>query len=129
MNYEDPCYRELAIYHYVIGAMLVDKDFRSKALEVLPEKAMPEIDPIVAAIATSDATAVWNGFSHYGIRQEGQETVLEAILRTLASMVMKRQIRDGSKQLSNLMSDWGSEESKIVATRLQDALAKYLGNR
>jgi len=125
MTPNDPIYQEIALYHYVIGGMLADTDFRRKALEVLPEVGQPETDQGIAAIAGGNADEVWRAFNQYGVVR-GEGTVLEAILGKLSALLLKRQVRDSSARFSHLMNDWFSIESKHEAVKLQEVLKVYI---
>jgi hypothetical protein len=78
-------YRKLALWHYALGASLVSPKYREKLLEKLgtADPCLGEIAALVQALKTGDGAGVWSAMKAYWIEQEGTETVIDAIIKSL----------------------------------------------
>ena len=119
-------YRKLSLWHFAIGAALVNPKYREKLLALTTDdSSLGEVAPLVEAIRVGDGAGVWSALNAYWVTQEGQETAIDAILRKLEGDAWKNSV---STTYNNVIRDLGNEkDAQPAINALTELLSKYKG--
>lgn len=119
-------YRRLAIWHFTIGAALIDPAYRKRLIAKVDTKSpeLGEIAPLIEALRKSDVKGVWSAMKAYWLEQEGDELVTDALLRKVEALSWGSNVSYMYNGLIKAYRDGNHSESIVMASELKKALEK-----